>query len=373
MNKLKVPLDILMTILFFLLMKVSFVGIALHELIGISIFFLFIVHKMLNYKWIVGVCKNITNIKVARKTKFMFVFDCLLLVLVSFNVISGILISQTILTKIIVNDISFWSDLHHFFAYSSLVLLSVHIGLHWQALMNMFVKLLGLNKENPIQIIVARIMVVFISILGLRAIINPEINNNFIAPFVKHSLPVAQTLHNSKNETYITNTNSIMLLSTNSLVVDTPTLEEFLSKLFCSGCGRRCPLTNLQCTKGIKYKNEAIAQYESTYAQSENKPQPQTSIPTIDDSSILDNNSTLENDNMNEIINNDSVVTKKGKNTIEQIPNINLTESADLFTNTQSTTSAFDYIGLMGIIIAGTHYTINIPKKLKLKKNLKIK
>ena len=51
MHKAKIILDIIMTILIIILMKISITGLKLHEIIGIIIFFLFIIHKILNYKY----------------------------------------------------------------------------------------------------------------------------------------------------------------------------------------------------------------------------------------------------------------------------------------------------------------------------------
>ena len=40
-------------------------------------------------------------------------------------------------------------------------------------------------------------------------------------------------------------------------------LQEYLSKLFCSGCGRHCPLTAPQCAKGQAYVEQATAEFEA--------------------------------------------------------------------------------------------------------------
>jgi len=42
-----------------------------------------------------------------------------------------------------------------------------------------------------------------------------------------------------------------------------PSLEEYLSKLVCSGCGRRCPLTMLKCSRGRTYLQKATDDYKT--------------------------------------------------------------------------------------------------------------
>ncbi len=361
MKSIKIALDIVMTALFLLLMKVSFMGIALHELVGVGIFILFAVHKVLNYKWIAGVCKTIVTGKPSPKARFMLWLDVIILLFVTFNVVSGILISQTILTKIEVSDLAYWSDMHHFAAYTSLVLLSVHIGLHWQMLMNVFKKLLGLTEANPIRTLLARATLVVMAFMGIKAITNPRIYGNFTAPFTSQAhLPneqeVTQAVYTYKRNDggKDTVTDSIMLLSTNSLEVEIPTLEEYLSKLVCSGCGIRCPLTALRCSRGTKYKAAAVAEYESTYLKSNTTPevsapveatptapQKDTTTPTPTEDVIMPNLTPASPDR-----------TKSATNADEK------------------ETSPIDYIGLMGIVIGSTHYTITIPNKLKTKKML---
>lgn len=60
--------------------------------------------------------------------------------------------------------------------------------------------------------------------------------------------------------------NKVVLLSTGDAVTDLPSLEEYLGKLTCSGCGRRCPLTSPQCRRGNSYVQSATDDYEAMVA-----------------------------------------------------------------------------------------------------------
>ena len=54
--------------------------------------------------------------------------------------------------------------------------------------------------------------------------------------------------------------------SSSSEPLDTPpSLYEYLSKLHCSGCGNRCLLTSLRCSRGEAYKQMAEADYNEKY------------------------------------------------------------------------------------------------------------
>lgn len=102
--KRKIILDIVMGIIMICLMNLSFTGIKVHEILGIVVLFLFIFHKILNFKWIKSITINLFKKGIKTKTKIMYAVDIILLILVILNVITGILISTCILTNITTNN-----------------------------------------------------------------------------------------------------------------------------------------------------------------------------------------------------------------------------------------------------------------------------
>ena len=46
---------------------------------------------------------------------------------------------------------------------------------------------------------------------------------------------------------------------------DTPTLEEYLSKLRCGGCGHNCSLANPRCMRGARKQSSAKSEYSKLY------------------------------------------------------------------------------------------------------------
>jgi hypothetical protein len=110
-----------------------------------------------------------------------------------------------------------------------------------------------------------------------------------------------------------------------------PTLQEYLSKLYCTGCSKRCPLTALRCSRGTRYKNAAVAQYNSLYG--ENSSNKGSTSPAATPGPGSASNSGF------------------GSNSG--------TGSASGPQNTP-----IDFIAIMGLFVAGTHYTVTIPKNL---------
>ena len=87
--------------------------------------FVFIIHKAINIKWVKFVCKNFkqTNFK----AKFMLILDIILFILVTLNVVTGILISKVLFSSLGVSENGL-GVFHKFVATWSLIIISVHIA-----------------------------------------------------------------------------------------------------------------------------------------------------------------------------------------------------------------------------------------------------
>lgn len=326
----KLILDIIMTIIMVSLMDVVFTGIKLHELLGIGLLFLFIIHKFFNWDWIKGVTKNLFSPKIKAKIKVMYAVDILLVLSVAFIIISGILISQELFPSLNADNISLWSNLHHFASYFSLVLISVHIGLHWEMIMFGFRKMLSITKESKVRKVILRVMSFAIAILGIKAFFKPEILNNFTAPFNTDNNAETVTENDntikddesstitSKEKSSVQNDDNDIITDNSDTTAANVSLEEYLSNLVCGGCGRRCSLTALQCSRGQRYKNEAVSDYNDLYSQTSSTKKSTAEISTEDETSSKDS----------------------------KIP---------------------EMVFLMGLIIGATHYTVTIPKHIKKK------
>ncbi len=110
----------------------SFYGIEFHEWAGLMIGLLFIIHKMLNWNWIKKVTLSFFG-KCPRRVRFNYILDSLLLAGIILMILSGIAISKTI-------DFSWlnlggtrklWRALHTSSSFITLALFGIHLGLHW--------------------------------------------------------------------------------------------------------------------------------------------------------------------------------------------------------------------------------------------------
>ena len=135
MNKkmlIKITVDICMTICLLLLMPYSMISETAHEWIGMIMFFLFVVHHILNRRWLTA----ITNGKYRLFRIIQTVIAFVMFVLMIGSMVSGILLSNHIFKDIYIVGTSMRArQVHMFCAYWGFMLMSMHIGLHWRMIM----------------------------------------------------------------------------------------------------------------------------------------------------------------------------------------------------------------------------------------------
>lgn len=342
MKKIKIVLDIIMFISMILLMKTNITGLQLHEILGICLFIIFIIHKIINFKWVKSVGKNILNKNMKSKSKIMFFLDLILFVFITLNVITGILVSKFILVSITVNNIETITILHKFFAWWSLILISIHIGLHWENVVNYFERKFKCLKGNKIFQILFIILYIIITIIGIWSISKTSVYSKLILNIYheqKNSLEIKNysSLQQSKERKFKNQkekdeqknndlvNNEIDENSSSAYdITDIPTLEEYLSQFNCDGCRKQCSLLNPSCEIGKKAREEKIQEYYLKYGET-NKEE-----------------------------------TQKNDNQLNTLPN------AENNRKYQNRTNLINVISIMWMFIGGTYY-INKVMKLKRK------
>lgn len=160
-KEIKSIVDILMTVVFVLLMCVSQTGSYLHEIMGIMVIILFVIHQILN----INFYKNIFKGKYSKIRIAFLIVDITLLIMMILMIVSALMISQNILTFIHIGNDSLGRTLHIFSTYTIYMLCGVHLGLHY----NMIVKLKNENK-----MIVTGILLIFSILFGSNGFIKRE-------------------------------------------------------------------------------------------------------------------------------------------------------------------------------------------------------
>ena len=182
----KILIDIGMTICLLLLMPYSLLSETAHEWIGMAMLMLFIAHHMLNRKWLLSIGKGKYNaFRVVQTVLVIIMF-----ILMMGSMISGILLSNYIFKWIKISGTYMTArQIHMFCAYWGLVVMSLHLGFHW----NIAVAMAGRLWKSPsiIRKWVARFVAVVIAGYGLYAFYRRQIGDYLIMRmhfvFVLHS------------------------------------------------------------------------------------------------------------------------------------------------------------------------------------------
>ncbi|MEJ8736851.1 DUF4405 domain-containing protein [Erysipelotrichaceae bacterium HCN-30851] len=131
--KLKVQriIDVIMFLLLLMDMAFFFTGQVIHEIIGTFTIICFLLHHFLNKNWYRNLVKKYTLTKLV-----MNILNILLLVDMIVLLVSGIMISHTVFTFIpALGSIATARQLYMIASYWCFVLVSCHIGLHWNMLL----------------------------------------------------------------------------------------------------------------------------------------------------------------------------------------------------------------------------------------------
>lgn len=160
----RMTVDCLMTVILLLLMGYSRVGEAAHEWLGVSMFLLFIVHHVLNHKWISGVFKGKYNLFRVMQTALVI----LLFATMIGSAVSGMILSKHVFRFLDLGGASAARKIHMLCGYWNFILMSLHLGLHWVMIVKMVSK--KLPKDKPGLKWAARIAAVLIAGYGIYAL-----------------------------------------------------------------------------------------------------------------------------------------------------------------------------------------------------------
>ena len=180
-NTFKIIFDVVLALGTVLLYKKNVLGLGFHELAGIAICVLFIVHHLINRKWIAAVTKNLFSKTTPVKTRIEYIVDVLLCLAFLGVLITGIGISKTYLSALafLGNKGKIW---HFFFSGCALILTGIHVGLHWKWISG---TILGKNKDNVPKLVHIICIVIFVAMMagGCYALCTSSMKRWISAPF----------------------------------------------------------------------------------------------------------------------------------------------------------------------------------------------
>lgn len=122
----KTGIDIVMTALLLVVMGHHITENLAHEAIGITIFVLFIVHHILNYKWY----KNLFKGKYTPARIFQTTIDFLLFICILLLIVSAPMVSMDVLAFLNIGGAAVGRILHRLCGIWSFIFMAIHLGFH---------------------------------------------------------------------------------------------------------------------------------------------------------------------------------------------------------------------------------------------------
>lgn len=138
-------------------------GNAAHEVAGIAIFMLLIVHGVFHRRWFAGLAKAPR----VRRGKFNIALTLLLLAGMLLLLATSLVISETVFSGLRWDDDFTMRRLHAGVAYWLLVVVAIHLGLRWPLLMATASRLFGIHQPNRARTFVLRTIALGIAMQGL--------------------------------------------------------------------------------------------------------------------------------------------------------------------------------------------------------------
>ena len=128
-NRIRMTVDISMTVLLPLLMAYSLISETFHEIAGVVIFVLFIAHQILNRRWYAALLIG----RYTAKRIFQTAVNSLLVIFMILQPISGIVMSKHLFTFLEMPGAATARQIHLALAYWGFALMCLHAGTHLTA------------------------------------------------------------------------------------------------------------------------------------------------------------------------------------------------------------------------------------------------
>ena len=158
--------DLLMTVVLLLLMAYFLTDQEIHEWLGAGMLVLFVIHHILNFKWLKALSRGkYTPFRVLQTALVLLVLLCML-----GSMLSGIWMSRYVFDFLPTQGhMGLARTAHLLCAYWGFLLLSAHLGLHWEIILGAARKAVGNKKPSALRTAVLRVLTAGISGYGVYA------------------------------------------------------------------------------------------------------------------------------------------------------------------------------------------------------------
>jgi hypothetical protein len=135
--KIKLGLDIALTVAFAISLRPFLTGLAVHEWLGLALGGALVIHAIWHWKWVTGVTRRLLG-ELPLRTRIFYALDALLLVAFLTIIGTGVAMSGVVLPRTRLEGsttIALW-EVHNVSSYLTLFLMGVKLVLHRQWILN---------------------------------------------------------------------------------------------------------------------------------------------------------------------------------------------------------------------------------------------
>ncbi len=141
-NLTKLFLDLAAFIALLIVSAPRFTGAAIHEWLAIALSGAIVVHLLLNWNWIVQITARLFS-KSTNNSRFGYFLNWGLFASGIMIMLSGLMISETVVPffGLSLQQNMSWKSLHELSTNITMILMGLHVALHWSWITSMFKKL----------------------------------------------------------------------------------------------------------------------------------------------------------------------------------------------------------------------------------------
>lgn len=137
-NAVNLAVDIVIFLFFLVVEAPKFSGLAIHEWLGIAIGAGVLTHVLLHWSWVIEISKRFFG-KAQAIARVNYVLNLLLFIALTTIIFTGLMISEVAMPAlgITVAQNGLWRGVHTAAANLFILLIALHVALHWQWLANL--------------------------------------------------------------------------------------------------------------------------------------------------------------------------------------------------------------------------------------------
>ena len=270
----KIIIDCIMGALFISMYFLTQTGILFHEVFGLLLGILVLIHLGLNQEWFKMIFKK--GKKKTARTKRAIGINFFLIVAITLIIISGLMISIVLLPGLNVSHRYIFVAIHKLTAYGAVAFLLVHFLLHLKYMKGMIKKIAQHRRTKAVrQVFVSTgalvVVVIMLYAAGTPILENVTLQQEAQTTEEQKSIGIAkanQSTEQTIQEETVTSAEGDSGQTVENSTAPIVSLNDYLSGLYCTGCSKHCPLIAPACAKGEAQAQVATQDYENIYGDS---------------------------------------------------------------------------------------------------------